>query len=251
MSGWHALGEEFARWREVGRGATLWWRDDDAGAATPALGRLLALAQDTRVPLALAAVPAWLTPEAAAWVLATPKVRVLQHGMDHSNRAPEGARKCEFPPGDGAAEARLAAGSSGLRAHFGVQALPVLVPPWNRIAPELVARLPAAGFRGLSTYQARGAKVPGLAIVNAHADIIDWQGMRGFVGEAAALHLVTRHLAARRLGTVDGAEPTGLLTHHAVHGEDAWTFLARLMEWVQAHATHSWLDPADLFESPG
>ena len=34
---WAVLGDELARWREAGRSATFWWRDDDAVQRTPAL----------------------------------------------------------------------------------------------------------------------------------------------------------------------------------------------------------------------
>ncbi|MEK9660397.1 MAG: hypothetical protein VW644_01455, partial [Alphaproteobacteria bacterium] len=40
---WDALAAELDVWAAAGRTATLWWRDDDADAASPALERLLAL----------------------------------------------------------------------------------------------------------------------------------------------------------------------------------------------------------------
>ena len=58
MSTWTDLLDEAARWREAGRTAELWWRDDDAADVGPALERLLAIHRDSGVPLALAVVPA-------------------------------------------------------------------------------------------------------------------------------------------------------------------------------------------------
>ena len=66
MSGWQALADEAARWRDAGRTAELWWRDDDAIDATPLLDRLVGLVRDTQTPLALAVVPAQATPALAA-----------------------------------------------------------------------------------------------------------------------------------------------------------------------------------------
>jgi hypothetical protein len=56
-SAWAMLFAELDAWQAVGRTATLWWRDDDADSATPALHKLLALQQACDVPLALAVVP--------------------------------------------------------------------------------------------------------------------------------------------------------------------------------------------------
>ena len=65
---------------------------------------------------------------------------------------------------------------------FGQAASPVFVPPWNRIAPALLPRLRALGFRGLSTFRRsprRAQPAPGLAQINTHLDPIDWRGGRG------------------------------------------------------------------------
>ncbi|MFO0989148.1 MAG: hypothetical protein U1F37_17600 [Alphaproteobacteria bacterium] len=95
---WARLDAELAAWRQAGRAATLWWRDDDAGDATPALRRLVALAEAHAVPLALATVPAWATPALAAAVKeAGAPVSVLQHGYAHANHAPAGEKKFEPP----------------------------------------------------------------------------------------------------------------------------------------------------------
>jgi hypothetical protein len=60
------LTAELDLWSAAERPATLWWRDDDAAEVTPALERLLALADATGVPLALAVVPGRLMPSRAA-----------------------------------------------------------------------------------------------------------------------------------------------------------------------------------------
>lgn len=245
---WRELEEELARWRDSGRSADFWWRDDDAAAPTVALRRLLDLAQASGVPLALAVVPLEAMPELFMGL----KASVLMHGTDHRNRAAAGEKKTEFAAAEreGDALARLSAARERLSRHAGQRFLPVLVPPWNRFKRTLAARLPATGLHGLSGYGARtaAAAAPGVAQVNTHVDIIDWGGTRGFVGAEAALRAAVKHLAARRSRMADKDEPTGWLTHHAVHDASSWEFLDRLFERTRALGAR-WLDPVALFPS--
>ncbi len=230
MSGWDALDEELARWREAGREAALWWRDDDAVEATPALDRLLELQRATAAPLALAVVPAQATEALARRLADESGVDVLQHGYAHANHASGTEKKAELglqrPAmivlGD------LGTGWMALERLFGPRALNVLVPPWNRIAPPLVPTLPEIGFRGLSTFGARARAEPvrGLRQINTHLDLIDWRGGRGFVGLEAALDTLVRALQTSRTST---GEPVGLLSHHLAMDEGAWDFLRSIL----------------------
>ncbi|MFQ5786221.1 MAG: polysaccharide deacetylase family protein, partial [Alphaproteobacteria bacterium] len=214
----------------------------------------LALAADSGAPLALAVVPATLDAAATTQIAAADGVAVLQHGYAHHNHAGADARKTELGPERPAAEAldELARGRRRLVAAFGQRALPVLVPPWNRIDAGIVAGLVGAGFRGLSTYAPRpdARPVPGLVQVNSHVDIIAWRTTRGFVGVETALGLALAHLRARRRGIVDDDEPTGLLSHHLVHDAAAWEFIAAFVETTRAHAGARWLG-ADQAFGPG
>lgn len=226
MSQWQLLDEEIARWRDLGRAADLWWRDDDAVDATPALDRLLALQQQSAVPLALAVVPAPATAALAGRVAAAPGVDVLQHGYAHVNHALPPAKKVELGTERPAmlVLGELGTGWLALERLLPGRALPVLVPPWNRIAPGLVPTLPEIGFRGLSTFGPvrRPEPVRGLRQVNTHVDLIDWQGNRGFVGEDAAIFSLVQALSAARGG---GGGPVGVLGHHLAMDEPAWNFL--------------------------
>ncbi|HUK05300.1 MAG TPA: hypothetical protein VLV90_09505 [Burkholderiales bacterium] len=246
---WRRLLEEIGRARDAGRAADFWWRDDDAARPDPALERLIALAQASQVPLALAAIPALAEPAAFARLPAG--VAILQHGSDHRNRAAPGEKKSEFPDADppAAAIARLAEARRRLAGVVGERLLPVLAPPWNRIPATHVAPLADAGFRGLSCYGPRraAAAAPGLVQVNTHVDLVAWRTGRGFAGEDAVLAGAAAHLAAKREARADPAEATGWLSHHAVHDDAAWRFLERLFETLRAVPGVRWLGAQELF----
>ena len=174
MSDWRALDEELARWADLGRVATLWWRDDDASEVTPALDRLLALRARYDVGLGLAVIPERASSALAARIAADGATLALQHGYAHQNHAARGEKKMELGPHRPAMVVlgELGTGWMALERLFGVRALPVLVPPWNRIAPVLVPTLPEIGLSGLSTFgpRTRVDPVRGLRQVNTHLD---------------------------------------------------------------------------------
>jgi peptidoglycan/xylan/chitin deacetylase (PgdA/CDA1 family) len=214
----------------------LWWRDDDAGAWSPVLARLLALAQRHGVPLAVAAVPARLDAEARARLAAAPSVTLLVHGHAHVNHAPAGEKKAEF-----GLHRPLAAMRAELLAarRLMPQAAPVFVPPWNRIDPAVAALLPELGFTGLSTHGRRRMALPGLVQVNTQVDPVDWRGTRGFIGAAATLALVAD-------AAVQG-EVVGLLTHHATMREDLWQFFDQLLDSLLKRDAVRWPTVGELF----
>jgi len=263
MSGWQALQGELEAWREAGRPATFWWRDDDAVDAGSALDRLLALAGREGAPLSLAVIPAHATDRLAARLARVAgqvpgqvagQVTVLQHGYAHANHAPDGEKSMELGahrPGVAICE-ELARGRVMLNAKFGQQAVPVLVPPWNRIAEVCVRELAALGFRGLSTHGPRGAlrPAPGVVACNTHLDVLRWRPEREFLGETEALGLLVGHLKSRRCGAVEADEPSGLLTHHLVMDEAAWSFVARLLEAIAKHPSARWIAAAEAFRLP-
>lgn len=228
--------------------ASLWWRDDDAAAPVPALDRLASLAREHEVTVGLAVIPALAQPYLAPW-LESVRAEVLQHGWAHRSHAAKGEKNSELgrqrAPGVAARELRN--GFEKLQELSGARYLPVLVPPWNRIDSTLIPELPHVGFCGLSAYGPRRAAepVPGLGQTNCHIDVVNWRGGRGFVGVDRALAAVVAHLAARRERLVDPAEPTGLLTHHAVHEESTWTFIARFIEHTRHHPGARWLAPSE------
>lgn len=235
-SPWQALDAALAGLAEARTPLAVWWRDDDAVAHTPRLDRLLALAGRLDVPLSLAVIPKSLQPSLVERLTEEPLAAVLVHGLSHANHAPSGEKKAEFGPhrslerlaGD------AARGLESIRAAFARRAVPVFVPPWNRLAPDLPPLLPGLGFIGLSTFGDRQARIPGLAHVNTHIDPIDWRhggGLRPhelLVAEIAQMVLASASSANR-------AGPIGLLTHHLVHDEATWAFCENLLGRLAAH----------------
>jgi len=251
MNEWDPLARELDLWRAADRAPTFWWRDDDAVEATPALEELQRVAQ---VPLALAVIPAApdrpLQASLAEMLVGWPQAFVLQHGIAHQSHAPAGTKNSEFPAMRPAADVEegLMAAFARLRNNFGIQFLPVLTPPWNRIAAVWLPRLPALGFRGLTRFAEPPFGPPplteGLLEVNTAVDVIDWRGSRGFVGLEVALGRLVQHLAARRTGLAAPAIPTGILTHHLVHDTATWRFLENLQDWLAQRGVR------DAFVSP-
>lgn len=251
---WQALDDELSAWERADRIATFWWRDDDAVAPSAALDRLLRLVLELELPLALAVVPAAAEPALARRLERHPQVAVLQHGFAHRNHALPAARKIELGGARPQAviERELRLGRERLLQLFGERLLPVLVPPWNRLGESLLPDLAALGFAGLSTYGPRArASTHGLTQVNCHLDLIDWPGNRRFLGEAAALELLTGHLAARREGRADAEEPSGILSHHLDHDSATSDFLARLLAFLARQPAARFPAVAEVFATAG
>lgn len=261
-TGWPALTEELDAWATAGRTATFWWRDDDAQQPGPRLDRLLDLSIRHRVPVTLAVIPAGasagLREMLAQTAAGTANVTVVQHGYAHQNHATPAEKKVELGGHRPAQHviAELAVGRQTLDGW--PNAVPLLVPPWNRIAPHLVPLLPSLGFTGLSTFGPRGGTTQPatrdreLTVINSHIDPIAWRhrvdpGPPPFTGLDAALAAAVGHLRQRRLGPVDPGEPTGLLTHHRDHHDDVWRFIEAFLSRTLAHPAVRWLGLQEAF----
>ena len=245
MTSWSDLFSELDRW-PAGK-ATFWWRDDDATIRTSALARLLALSE---LPLSIAVVPAHMRVSLADQI-AEPRIDVLQHGFSHTNYQTDEQKKAEL--GDGrplaAIQEELRRGWQRLSVLYGKRALPVLVPPWNRIDDKLAATLPSLGYGGLSAgLEPREMKGDGLIRNNVHIDIVDWTKQpRCFAGEAVPLDHAVSHLAARRTGEADADETTGFLTHHLAMDDASFAFAAEFLKRTSAHPAVQWRAARDIF----
>lgn len=212
------------RCRAEGYMPQIWWRDDDAIAPTSALDRLLELAERTEVPVHLAIIPKHVDAALPSHI-AGAKAVPLVHGWAHENHSPPDAKKAEF--GQMRPDALDDLSSALSRMHDLFDGLvPMFVPPWNRIAPELVLALPGLGYRAVSTFLDRKSAhaATGLAQINTHIDPIFWKGTRGLVEPETLVAQTADRMMERLSGNADRTEPIGLLTHHLVHTADIWTF---------------------------
>jgi hypothetical protein len=245
VSAFASLLQELDRWQLAGRIADLWLRDDDAVEPTLALSQLLARSAAADVPIVVAAIPMLATEDLAKRLAAESMAVVWQHGISHANNAGPGQKKQELLDASPEVLRGLADGWQRLQHVFLAQTQAVLVPPWNRIAPDLVFCLPGTGLDGLSTYRPRQQPfaAPGVWQVNTHVDVVDWRNGRKFIGTPRACKEIVAHLSARRIGAADPDEPTGILTHHLTMDESAWVFLSDLFGLTNSHPAARWCVP--------
>lgn len=246
---WIALLAELDRWAEAGKRLDLWLRDDDATMPSDQLDRLAALAERFAAPVLLASIPLLAQEMLARRLETAPFLLPCQHGAWHRNHAPPGEKKSEFGlhrPLSGVI-AEIAAGRERLQELVGNRLLPVFVPPWNRIHPDVAAELPGLGFAGLSCFRnfALGP-AGGPRLVNTDLDLIDWH--HGRVGRQAAdlLGEMVSLLAERRMKP-QPHQPFGLLLHHHDHDSATWSFLTNLLSRLSGHAAVAFSGPDTLF----
>ena len=233
---WAELKAELDRWHEAGRTARFWLRDDDAVEPTPELERLLLLAEGHGLPLTLAVIPQHTGEDLARHLDSRASVNVAVHGWSHINFAGAGEKKQELGSHRPAADVlgALKMGYDRLAALYPRSFTAVLVPPWNRIAASLLPDLESLGFQALSVFGPE--KQEGIRQVNSHADMMDWHGSRrGRTDEAILADIVRRLREAH-----DSNGTMGLLTHHLVHDEAAWSFIDRLLAFTSRHPACRW-----------
>lgn len=245
MSGlWRPLHAELGRWQEAGRVADFWLRDDDATQPSAALDRLLALTGEHAIPLTLAVIPAHAEKALAERLSKGRDVDIAVHGWAHANHAREDEKRQELGehrPLE-AVLAELAEAKATVDRLFGNQALPLLVPPWNRIGRTILPSLAGLGYAALSVYGR--AKPAPLHVINTHIDPIDWHGGRGSRDHGELIAALVEELHWR-LDTAS-SEPIGFLTHHLVHDEAVWLFLEQLFEATARQRGCRWVSVREL-----
>lgn len=226
-----------------GHSAQIWLRDDDAVSHTKPLQRLEEWARGCGTNALLAVIPARAEESLAAFLHTTGALTPCVHGSAHTNHALKGEKSAELGPQRPLAVVcnELEDAKRHLDNVLGKRALPVLVPPWNRMDVALPARLPGLGFTGLSAFGTGfTASAPvGLKVANTHLDVIDWRGARNCRPHDDLVVELAGHIAAHG----PASQPTGILTHHLVHDEAVWHFLDALAETISAHPTASWTMP--------
>ena len=236
---------ELDRCAGAGHRVTFWLRDDDAVTATPALDRLMSLGAKWDVPIVLAVIPKPAEPELARSLAGAP-VRIALHGFAHANHAGPGEKKQELGRHRPTATVldELARGRERLDALFPGRTVAMLVPPWNRIAAGLIQHLPGLGLRWLSTF---GPEPPTMAAadlmqIDCQLDIMDWRTRRSHPADVLAARVADLVRQRRR-----APGPIGILTHHLVHDEAAWTFLGDLFRLTASHEAATWDWPVEDF----
>lgn len=222
-----------------------WLRDDDAIEPSVILDRLLVLTKNFGVPLTLAVIPAYTGDALAQRLAATSHVSVAVHGWSHTNHASVDEKKQELGDHRPTQEVleELSRGFARLYQLHPSRFVPMLVPPWNRITPDVVTHLSGLGFQALSTF---GDEAPSeVSSINTQIDIIDWKGSRG---GRSITELETQIMDCLRAGR----SSIGILSHHLVHDEAAWQFLAQLFEATSQHPGARWVPVSHLMSSlPG
>ena len=221
----------------------IWWRDDDAGRDSERLDALLALARRAGRPLSLAVVPAWLEPEVVAKIRAS-DVFVLQHGWAHADHAADGSRQIELGGtlGGTACRDQLTRGKAILEQAFGARFLPVLVPPWNRIDIWCLQIAAELGYTTVSTFAGDArAEAHGLAQVNCHVDLMDWEAGRRMKPPAALRAEIDRLVGDPALGTL------GVMSHHLDMTPADLTALEQLFGDLDSLERCRWARPEALF----
>jgi hypothetical protein len=240
---WEPLRAELARRAEAKGNVCLWLRDDDAVTPAAALQTLVDLVGDFAVPIAVAAIPAHSSPALARFLQNASHATPVVHGWRHDNHAPATQKKQEL--GDhrplDAVLSDLSVSLIRMTELFGDRLVPMLVPPWNRISASILPHLRELGYRALSCHGAERADAP-VPVFNTHIDLIDWRASRRSRDHASLVRDVVRHI--RRAAPAGG--PVGILTHHLVHDEEAWTFLRDLFKVTRGFDCCRWLSAADL-----
>jgi hypothetical protein len=232
---WHSLAEQIAF---AGPRTRFWLRDDDAIAPTPALDLLLHVTEHHHVPVALAIIPALTGQPLVTRIEDSRMACPVVHGWAHCNHAPDGSKKQELGLHRPLPVVlnELAAARQRMSDLFGGRLLAMLVPPWNRIAPELVPHLGQLGFRALSAF-GPAAPAASVAVVNTQLDIMNWRGSRGCRDHGELIDALSGLIHQHDRDET----PIGVLTHHLVHDDAAWDFLRRLFQLTEGR----WLSAAD------
>lgn len=238
------LNHELAIWRRAWHVPVMWWRDDDTREPTWQLDRLLDVRRE--LPLMLAVIPDVDLHPLANRLGAAENVEVAQHGIDHLNKLAPGGPRSEFLAS--ATQQEISSAVAAGRARLVAAGLPpvTFVPPWNEPNDKLITAISEAKYDSYSIGikgQARG----GLKHIGAQVDILRWKGKPHFKGRRRVFDALRKQLEDRRQrGAFD--EPLGILTHHLVHDDAAWTFL----DWfvAYAHKRFDWRSASSLFGAP-
>jgi len=233
---WTLLKAELAVWRRSGLKLPIWWRDDDAAEDTRALRKLQTMSAALKVPVHLAVIPERAKPSLLKFLTKHDNLIPVVHGWQHKNHNSKEQKKSEFGIDRDGVAIDLETAMTTCRDMFGDRLVPMFVPPWNNFADEHLPLLSRLGYRALSTYTPRTARIatPGVVRINTHIDPIFWRGDGGLVPPETLVVQITGLLADRRIGSADAEEPLGVLTHHLAQDAAVWSFTRACIEVLLA-----------------
>jgi predicted deacetylase len=239
------LGSELQLWAKAGHAPVVWWRDDDARSPTGALEQLLALSHRHDAPLTLASIAGPSLPALVRRLEAEPGVEIAVHGFRHINRQPDGRGFGEIVPEDDVEWVSAQLRTTLATFHRAGVAPTLFVPPWNNLAPQLLAALPDSPIRAVSGFDQASGMTGGVARLDTHLDVLRWKDGARFRGAWKFLARMRRLLVQRRK-TGQWDEPIGLLTHHLDHDRETWLFLERFLAVFPVRARREIMaEPAD------
>lgn len=210
---------------------------------TDASSQLLALADELDVAMAIAVIPRVVDTQLVSELAGTSH-SIWQHGYSHQDHSGviDGAGceldDCRDPR---AVDAELTRGRHRLESLFGDRFDPVLVPPFGRIGPRMVARVGRLGYRAISRHRASGiACLPPIPSVDTRVDVLRWTSPPSAMADDV-LYCAVAEAARADL-------PIGLLTHHLVMPQSSWSFVADLVRLVDEHPAARWISPSRVLD---
>ncbi|MBO0724709.1 MAG: hypothetical protein J2P52_03835 [Blastocatellia bacterium] len=227
----HSLKSALARQTAPAR---IFFRDDDVDEDEAPLRRLLRFFLERNTPVNLGVIPGRLTAACAELLArslggAPALLELNQHGWRHDNHEREG-RKCEFGASRTYAEqlADITQGRARMNEAFGPTWFPVFIPPWNRCTEETRRAIDHLGFRALSAKQGRsvatGYRFEEISIT---LDLYRWNGGARLKAPEEIIDELIVQLSRR--------QTIGVVLHHKVMDEQAFSFLGSLLDTLAAH----------------
>ncbi len=210
----------------------IFFRADDVAVPGSRFRDMIQVFVRHAVPLNLAVVPAWLTPQ--RWRALTDIGKAAprlwcwhQHGWRHTNHEPQG-KKQEFGPARAPAALRrdLDRGRQRLESLMGDRFFPVFTPPWNRCTVAGLRHLHQSGYAAVSRSRGSRPACPrGLADLAVDIDLHTRKDETAEDGWRALLQELARGLV----------QPScGIMLHHQRMNPNALAGLDHLLGLLRA-----------------
>jgi predicted deacetylase len=210
----------------------VFFRDDDVDEDEASLRRLLCLFVPRNIPLILGVIPANLTAAGIEFLNQfSASVELVQHGWQHINHELTG-RKCEFGASRSFDEqfADLSRGQARMNDAFGEHWFSAFIPPWNRCTEATHQALDQLGFRVLSKLRDKQAPLVSNSLqeISVTLDLYRWKNGAQLKPKEQLIQELTLQIQQ------DGR--MGIMLHHKVMTDEAFTFLARLLDELRQHS---------------